>query len=124
MNEYTTIYKTIEFILFSSYLIFIFLVIQIWLLWKDIEKKELVLKSFINESFFKKNCASVFSFSIFFMVHEILEGLNFPNAIIYFEFFEMLALIFLVLFAYNWYVVLKTCAHKKSPLAELTSFTR
>jgi ABC-type anion transport system duplicated permease subunit len=41
-----------------------------------------------------------------------------------FEFLEMLALISLVLFARDWYTVLKTCAHKKSLPQELTSITK
>lgn len=123
MNEYD-IYKYIEFIIFSLYLFFIFLSIQIWLLWKDIDKKELKITTFINESFFKKNCAYVFSFSMFFLVHEFLEGTTLPDAVIYFEFFEILALIGLVLFAYEWYGVLKTCTHKKSLPRELTYLTR
>lgn len=123
MNEYN-IYKYIEFIIFSLYLIFIFLSIQIWFLWKDIDKKELEIKTFINESFFKKNCIYVFAFSIFFMIHEFLEGTTLPNATIYFEFFEMLGFISIVLFAYDWYTVLKTSAHKKSLPQELTNFTK
>lgn len=123
MNEYD-IYKYIEFIIFSLYLFFIFLSIQIWLLWKDIDKKELKITTFINESFFKKNCAYVFSFSMFFLVHEFLEGTTFPDAVIYFEFFEILALISLVLFAYEWHGVLKACMHKKSLPRELTYLTR
>jgi len=123
MNE-DAIYKYIEFILFSSYLIFVFLVIQIWFLWKDIDKNEMNLKKFADESFFKKNCISVFSFSIFFMMNEILEGITLPNAILYFKFFDMLAIISLVFFTYNWYILLKTCATKKSPLLELSLFIR
>lgn len=123
MNEYA-INKYIEFIIFSLYLIFIFLAIQIWLLWKDIDKKELKITTFINESFFKKNCAYVFSFSMFFLIHEFLEGITLPNAMIYFEFFEILALISLVLFAYEWYGVLKACTRKKSLPRELTYITR
>lgn len=118
------IYKLMEFLIFSSYLIFIFLSIQIWLMWKDIDKNKLELKTFINESFFKKNCIYVFAFSIFFMIHEILEGAGTPNSILYFEVFEMLGFICIVLFAYDWYNVLKTCASRKSLPLELTDFTR
>lgn len=123
MNEYV-INKYIEFIIFSLYLIFIFLSIQIWLLWKDIDKNELKITTFVNESFFRKNCAYVFSFSMFFLVHEFLEGITLPNAALYFEFFEILALISLVLFAYEWHGVLKACTHKKSLPRELTYLTR
>ncbi len=121
MNEYD-IYKYIEFIIFILYLVFIFFCIHIWLLWRDVDKNELKLENFVNESFFKKNCAYVFSFSILFMIHEFIEGTAIPNAMVYFEFFEMLAVLCLVLFAYHWYIVLKVSTHKKSLHHELTYF--
>lgn len=123
MNEYD-IYKYIEFVIFSLYLIFIFLSVHIWLAWRDVDKNDLKINTFVSESFFKKNYAYVFSFSIFFMIHEYIEGTTLPNAMVYFEFFEMLALVSLVLFTYQWYIVLKTCTHKKSLTQELTYFAR
>ena len=119
MNEYI-IYKYLEFFIFALYLIFIFLLAQIWFLWKDVEKKELIYKSIVNESFFKKNCIYIFLFSGFFMAHEFIEGLNLPNTLVYFEIFEMMTIITLVLFAYTWYIALKSCVHKKSITEELT----
>jgi hypothetical protein len=118
------ILKYINFILIPSYLIFIFLAIQIWLLWKDIDKNEVEIKTFVSESFFKKNFAYVFSFSIFFMINEISGGTALPDALVYAELSGILALISLVLFTYEWYSVLKTIAPKKSLPKELTGFTR
>ena len=117
MNEYT-IYKYMEFFIFSIYLIFIYLFVQIWFLWKDIEKNEFFLKSLTKESFFRKNCVYVFLFSSFFIMHEFFEGLNLegfkiPNSILFFEFLEMIAIVTLFLFAYNWYIALKPFAKKK-----------
>ncbi len=109
------IVKYINFISFALYLIFIFLAIQIWLLWKDINKDEVKIKT-ISETFFKKNFAYVFSFSIFFMFREIIGGIN----RIYLEFSGMLAIISLVLFAYEWYGVLRAIAPKKTLPRELT----
>ncbi len=123
MNEFTT-YKIIEFIIFSLYLIFIFLAIQIWFLWKDIDKNELKVTTFINESFFKKNCFYVFSFTVFFIIHELLEGTGLPNAAVYFEFLEMLGFSSIVLLTYDWYSILKTATNKKSLPLELTCFTK
>ena len=119
MNAYD-IYKYIELIMFSLYLIFIFLLIQILFLWKDIDRRELQIKEFINDSFFKKNFIYIFLFGLFFLVHEFFEGLNLPNSMVFFEFLELLALINLVLFARDWYTVLKTCARKSLP-RELTN---
>ncbi len=61
----------------------------------------------------------MFLASIFFMIHEVIEGTSLPNAAVYFEFFELLAYISLLLFTYKWYLVLKLSANKKSPTQEL-----
>ncbi len=121
MDKYS-IYRYIELIIFSSYLIFIFLSIQIWLLWKEIDKRELKLKIFVSESFFKKIFGYVLFSIIFSMMHEFFEGRNLPDATIYIEFFEMLALISLVLFTYEWYYLLKKYVPKKPLPLELTNF--
>lgn len=114
MNGYVLLYKYIEFIMFSLYLLFIFILAQIWFLWKDVEKSETVFRSIVNESFFKRNCLYIFLISTFFMAHEFFEGMNIPGTLIFFEFLELLAVITLVVFAYNWYVILKSCVPKKS----------
>jgi len=123
INEYT-IYKLLEFSIFALYLVLIFLFVQIWFSWKDIDKKDLMLKSIIDESFFKKNCIYIFLFTFLPLVHEFFEGTSLPNLIVYLEVFEFLGLICLLLFVYNWYSVLKTCAKKKSLPKELASQSR
>jgi len=120
LNIYN-IYKIMEFIIFTSYLIFIFLSIQIWFLWKHVDKNKLMLKTLTDGSFFKNNCIYVFLFSIFFMIHEVLEGTSIPNASLYFEFFEMLAFLCLSLFAFEWYCMLKEFSNKTSFLQELSA---
>jgi hypothetical protein len=116
-NDY---YKYMEFVIFSSYLVFTFLAIQIWCLWKDIDKTNLKMMTFISESFFRKNCIYVFLFSIFFMIRQFSEAITLPNASLFFEFFDMLAFVSIVLFAKQWYFALKTCPNKKSLPLELT----
>ncbi|HMB44314.1 MAG TPA: hypothetical protein VKL21_00685 [Candidatus Methanoperedens sp.] len=113
MNEYI-LYKYLELFIFALYLIFVFLLVQIWFLWKDVGKKELIYKSIVNESFFKKNCIYIFLFSTFFMAHEFLEGLNIPGTMVFFEFLDVMAILALVLFAYNWHIKLRSCVPKKS----------
>ncbi|KPQ43901.1 MAG: hypothetical protein MPEBLZ_01548 [Candidatus Methanoperedens nitroreducens] len=120
MNDFT-LYKYVEFLMFSSYLIFIFLLAQIWFLWKDVEKNEFVLKSLVKESFFKKNCIYIFLFSTFFMAHEFFEGLNIPGTMVFFELLDTIAMMTLVLFAYTWYIALKSCVPKKSITKEFVS---
>ncbi len=105
-------------------MVFIFLSVQIWFLWKDLNKGEFKINTLINESFFKKSCVYVFSFSIFFMGHEILEGTTIPNALIYFKLLKLLEFACIVLFAYDWYSVLRLSVHKKALPYEFTQFTR
>ncbi len=115
------IYKIMELVIFISYLSFIFLSIQIWFLWKHADKNKLMLKTFAEGSFFKRNSIYVFLFSIFFMIHEFLEGITIPNAALYFEFFEMLAFSCLSMFAFEWYCMLKEFSNKTSLLQELSA---
>lgn len=63
----------------------------------------------------------MFLASVFFMIHEVIEGTSLPNAAVYFEFFELLAYIGLVFFTYEWYLVLKVSANKKSLPQELSN---
>ena len=116
------IYEFMEFITLTLYLLFVFISIQIWFLWKDTDKNELKMK-IVTESFFRKNCIYVFSLSILFMIR-LFEGTNPPNAMIHFEIIQMLALISLLLIAYGWYSMLKMFAHKKSLPLELTNFSK
>ncbi len=117
-----TIYKYMELFIIPLYLILTFLFVQIWFLWKNVDKNELV-HFLANEAFFKKNCLYVLIFSVSFMFHEILEGTGLPYKMIFFELFEIVALLFIALFAYNWHSALKTCASKRALPIELTNFS-
>ena len=112
MNEYT-IYKGMEFIIFTLYLVMVFLSAQMVFIWVDVDKNKLRSKLFDNLSFLKNNIFIVLSVSVFFMIHEFFEETNLRNSYIYFEFLELLGFISILLFIYNWYSILKTCAHKK-----------
>ncbi len=112
MNEYT-IYKGMEFIIFTLYLVLIFLSAQMVFIWIDVDKNKLKSKIFDNLSFLRTNIFIVFSVSVFFMIHEFFEETNLRNSYIYFEFLELLGFICILLFMFNWYSILKTCAHKK-----------
>ncbi len=114
MYEYT-IYKFIELLIFVFYLMFIFLSIQMWLLWIDINKDEWKLKSIVDETFFKKNLSCIISATIFFITPELLESTILPDAIIIFKFFKVIAIISLLLFALSWHNALRQFAHKTPP---------
>lgn len=53
------------------------------------------------------------------MIHEFSEWAILPNAMVFYEFLEMLGLIFLLLVIYEWYLIFKKCAGKKSQPTEL-----
>lgn len=99
------------------YLIFTFLSVQIWFLWKDIDMSELNLKSIFNDSFFTRSCIYVYCFIMFFFVHGFSYGTAVPD--IYFKTLEVLTLFGLVLFTYDWYSVLEQCATRRSLPQEL-----
>ena len=121
MEEFAA-HKYIEAFTFYLYLIFIFLLVQIWFLWKDVDKSEARIKLFFNDSFFKKNYAFVSFFSILFIINVALDDISLPDT--YLNTLKMLAPLGLVLLAYQWYYVLEKCASKKSLPQELTDFTR
>ena len=112
-------YRYIEPLILFLYMVFIFLSIQIWFMWKDIDKSKSKISSFFDDSFFRKNCIYVYSFSAYFIVHGFFEITTVPG--IYIKTLELLTLISLVLFTYDWYSILNTCATKRALPPELTN---
>jgi hypothetical protein len=100
----------IIFILFSIYL-----GIQITLTWKFLKKGEVGSDELIsNKGSFYRNTIFIFMAGFFMLLHEFLEGLeeNAPDTTSY-EFFELMALLGLVLFMYEWYRILRTLKRKQ-----------
>ncbi|HEY9245361.1 MAG TPA: hypothetical protein VIO11_00795 [Candidatus Methanoperedens sp.] len=110
MDGYT-VYKYMEFIIFSLYLIMIFLSIQVLFLWMDLDKKE--FKSFLEESFMKNDTIVVFFAGVFFTFHELFDETNLQNSYLYFEFFELLGLICIVRSIFGKYCSMKPYAFRK-----------
>ena len=117
MNEYI-IHKYLEFLIFAIYLIMIFLSVQIWLIWQNIDKNELKSRVFITDSFIKNNFIIIFFVSFFFIMHEFFEETEFHNSYIVFEFSELLGFILILYITYMWYSILKTCVIKQ-PINEI-----
>lgn len=111
----TDLFRYTDSIIFALYLIFIFLAVQIWFIWKDIDANELKLK-ILDGFFFKKNCVFVFSLGLFLIVPEFINEMNFPSIL---EFFNIVALTTLVLFTYEWHKLLSSSSHRKSLPHEL-----
>lgn len=117
MNEYI-IYKYLEFLIFAIYFIMIFLSIQIWLIWQNIDKNELRSRVFITDPFIKNNIIVVFLMSFFFIMHEFFEETKLSNSYLVFEFSELMGFILILYITYMWYSILKTCVIKQ-PINEI-----
>ncbi len=104
IDDYT-LYKIIESTIAVLLLIIVYLGIQICLKWKYM-KREGDAMTKIN---FTRSAIFIFMTGFFMIIHELLEGLeeNAPDFATY-EFLELLALIGLALFFYEWLRVLKS----------------
>ncbi len=120
VEEYA-VHKYMEVFTLYLYLVFIFLLVQIWLLRKDIDKSGVKIKLFSNDSFSRKNYAFASFFGVFFfIVSAVFNEIILPDA--YLEALMILVPVGLVLFAYHWYNTLEKCAPERSLPQELTSF--
>ncbi|MDP3105759.1 MAG: hypothetical protein Q8M95_14260 [Candidatus Methanoperedens sp.] len=115
MDEYT-LYKYVEFLMISLYLIFIFLSVQMCLIWIDVDKHELNSKISANDSILKNSIITVFFIGAFLIIHKFVEGTEQPN--LFFKIFELFGFICVVFFIYKWHMTLKSCAHKKKPASD------
>lgn len=119
VEEYA-VYKYIEILTLYLYLVFIFLLVQIWLLRKDIGKSGVKIKLFPNGLFCRKNYAFASFFSILFIVNAIFNEMVLPDT--YLDALRILIPVGLVLFTYQWYTALEKYAPEKSLPQELTGF--
>jgi hypothetical protein len=109
--------KFIESFIFVSYLFFTFISIQIFLLWKDVDKniKELI----VTDSFVQKNCLYALFLSLIVIIFSFFKNiLQFES---YFGIIKIMAPIILIAFSYEWYIRLKPRVSKLLPI-ELTDF--
>jgi hypothetical protein len=115
MDEYT-VFKYVEFLMISLYLIFIFLSVQICFIWVDVDKLELNSKIYANDPILKNSIITVFFIGAFLIIHEFVEGTE--QSYLLLELFELLGFICVVYFVYNWHMTLRSCAHKKKPACD------
>lgn len=99
------LYKIVEASIAILLMIIVYLGIQICLKWKYMKRGGETMSK-IN---FTRSAIFIFMAGFFMIVHELLEGLekNAPDFVTY-EFLELLALIGLALFFYEWLRVLKS----------------
>jgi len=109
--------KFIESFILMSYLFFIFISIQTFFLWKDVDKntKELI----VTDSFVQKNCLYALFLSLIVIIFSFFESIVHFDT--YFGILKMLAPVILIAFSYEWYIRLKPRVCKLLPI-ELTNF--
>jgi len=115
MDGYT-VYKYIEFLMVSLYLILVFLSIQIFFMWIDVDISQLRSKISANEPILKNSIITVFFIGTLLIINEFIEGTKQPYLII--ELFDLMSFVFVVYFVYNWHLTLKACSHKKKPASD------
>jgi len=103
IDDYT-LYKIIEAIIAILLMIIVYLGIQICMVWKFMKRSD----DIVSKTSFIRNAIFIFMTGFFMMIHELFEGLekDAPDYTTY-EFFELLALIGLASFFYEWYRLLK-----------------
>jgi len=110
--------KFVESFIYASYLFFIFISIQTFILWKNVDKntKDLI----ITDSFVKKNCLYALFLTLIVIFFGFFENkMQFDT---YFWFLGILAPAVLVLLSFEWYIRLKPYVSKLLPI-ELTDFS-
>lgn len=90
-----------------------YFVIQIWKKWRQLDPNVIKARVFLDKKFLEKNWAYVFLAGLSITIHQLMDflGNNFDISNYAYEFIseltEFLALLFLVVLAYEWYKVLK-----------------
>ncbi|NJD77078.1 MAG: hypothetical protein FIB08_08300 [Candidatus Methanoperedens sp.] len=107
-----TIYKYMEFIIFSLYLLFVYLSAQMLFMWVDVDKIKLKSRIFEQGTFLRNSIIFVFLAGIFFIFHELVEEII-PRNYLNLEFLELLTFVFIEIFMYKWYLNLKSCTSRK-----------
>ena len=113
ISDYT-LYKIIEGAIAILSMATIYLGIQIALTWKYLKKRSANRDDLVSErKSFNRSAIFIFITGFFMVVHEFFEGLekDAPDYTTY-EFFELIALIGLVSFFYEWNKILKKLKNK------------
>ncbi|MCZ7381166.1 MAG: hypothetical protein O8C64_06315 [Candidatus Methanoperedens sp.] len=112
INDYN-LYKIIEGIIAILSLVMIYLGIQIALTWRSLKKEGAPGEIIAQQGNFFWSSVFIFIAGLFMLIHEFFENLekNAPDYTTY-EMFEMIALLGLVLFFYEWNKILKNLKKK------------
>lgn len=92
-------------------LIGFYLAIRVWVMWKNIDMDVLKARVFLDKKFLEKNWRYVFLTGASLTAHQFLDFLMQLNYIVnglfkqLSEVLEFLALVFLVILAYEWFTI-------------------
>jgi hypothetical protein len=114
IDDYT-LFRIIQGVIIILILLAIYLGIQILLTWKFLKKGEVGRDELIsNKKSFYRIAIFIFVSGFFMLLHEFLEGLEeiAPDTTTY-EFFELMALLGLLLFMIEWLRILRNTKRKQ-----------
>ena len=113
IDDYS-LFRIIQTIIVILILFAVYLAIQITLTWKFLKKGDVFSEEIIsNKRSFYKNTIFIFFAGFFMLLHEFLEGLGENADDTTYEFFELMALLGLVLFMIEWHKILKKLKRKQ-----------
>ncbi len=118
------LFRIIQAIIIILILFAVYIAVQITLTWRFLKKGDAHSDEIIsNKGSFYRNTIFIFIAGFFMLLHEFLEGSgeNAPDATTY-EFFELMALLGLILFMIEWYKILNKLKRKqKAEIGQITS---
>lgn len=104
-----TLYRIIEGLIAIITLVAVYLGIQIALTWRLLKKEEISSEELVSQkASFNRSTIFILIAGFFMLAHEFFEGLEkeSPDYVTY-ELFEMIALLGLVMFFYEWHKIMK-----------------
>lgn len=119
-------YSLYHSILSGSSIIFaligLYFVVRIWMKWQNLNKDLLKARVFLNTKFLEKNWMYVFFSGAFLTTHQSIEFLRYSSYIsinyiiieLLSEIFEFIALVFLIILAYEWFKLIRSVGDNKS----------
>ncbi len=103
-----SLFRIIQTIIFILILFAVYLGVQITLIWTFLKKGFTNSDDIIsNKGSFLRNTIFIFIAGFFMLLHEIFEGFGENADDTTYEFFELVALLGLVLFMFEWYRILR-----------------
>jgi hypothetical protein len=109
--EHTKLYLTIQLCYVVLAFISLYLLFNIWKIWKNIEIDIVKARVFLNKSFIQRNWLYIFFSSASLLFHQLLEHLIDSNYLSnewvnLSEIIELMTFVFLIILTYEWFRIL------------------